>query len=84
VTQGQGSSARQLAVLGPGDFFGEMSLLGRVPRSATVRAITPLTVYVSNPREFFSLLEIAPSVADRITLAAANRLDANRAHAAAA
>ena len=69
---------QRVATLGPGDFAGEMSLLGNARRSATVTAATPLVVYVANPAEFTSLLEVAPSVAERVTGAAAAREQANR------
>ncbi len=36
----RGHEAR-VAILGPGDWFGEMSILDVLPRSATVRAIAP-------------------------------------------
>lgn len=51
--------ARLVAKLGPGDFFGEMALLGRQNlRTATVTAITPMRLLVVDPRQFSTLLQI--------------------------
>jgi CRP-like cAMP-binding protein len=36
---------RQINTMGPGDWFGEIGLLGRMPRTATVRAATSATVW---------------------------------------
>ena len=72
----------EVARLGVGDFVGEMSLLAHTGRSATVMAVTPLTFYVSNTAEFASLLDAAPSVAAKITAAAAHRGESNRAASA--
>lgn len=69
---------RPLAVLGPGAFVGELSLLTRTKRSATVTAMTPLTIYVCNPAEFSGMLAVAPSVARKIHDAADARAAANR------
>ena len=74
VTRG----GRDVAVVGPGTFIGEIALLERVPRSATVTAVTPLTVYVANAAEFATLLDLAPSVAEKVRATAASRLEANR------
>ncbi len=46
---------RQIAVLGPGDFFGEMALIDQRPRSATIRALTPLEVMVMGKNLFSSI-----------------------------
>ena len=75
---------RVVATLGAGDIVGEMSLLGRQRRSATVTAVTPLTVYVANAAEFTGLLDALPNVAQRIIRTAAARDEANRRAAVAA
>jgi CRP-like cAMP-binding protein/cytochrome P450 len=45
-----------LATLGPGDYFGEMGLLNRAPRNATVRASMPVEVLVTDRAGFDRLL----------------------------
>lgn len=63
-----------VAKLGPGDFFGELSLIDGGPRSATVTAVTPLTVTVLNAYEFDHLLRAAPSIAVKLLVTLAGRL----------
>ncbi len=70
-----------VAVLGPGDFLGEMALLNRTRRSATVTALTPATVYASTPGEFSTLMDI-PSIAQKVWAAAEERSRINQAAAA--
>jgi len=74
---------RAVATIGAGDFIGEMSLLDGDLRSATVTALTPITFYVCNSAEFAGILATSPSVAARITEAAAAR-EASNAEALAA
>lgn len=40
-----------------GDLAGEVGLLDDLPRTATVRAITPLRVFVMGPRQFRALFD---------------------------
>jgi len=46
-----------LSVLGPGEFFGEMSLLDREPRSANVVSMIKTEMMLLRRREFLNLLE---------------------------
>ena len=55
-----------IATLGAGGFFGEMSLIDGLPRSADVVATSPMELLVFDPREFASLLNDYPSVSKRI------------------
>lgn len=70
VTRGR----KQLAMLGSGDFFGELALLDKAPRTATVTATTPMEVLHLDGREFESLLEEAPSITRKMLQGLAQRL----------
>lgn len=63
-----------LATLGPGDVVGEVAVLDRGRRTATVTADTPIEVLVFDPRGFKSLLHEAPVVARRMLTETARRL----------
>lgn len=69
-TAGVFKGDEQVAEIGPGSFLGEIGLLYDVPRTATVKALTPMTIDVLNVREFRDLLDTAPSLRDRIHEAA--------------
>ena len=75
VTQDTGAGTRRLAVLGPGDYFGEIALLLDVPRVATVRALTPLEVRTLEREDFDSLLS---SLLPVITAEAGARVEHSR------
>ena len=55
-------SPRKRGKMGPGDFFGEMSLLDGEPRSATVVAETGLRMLVIDGKHFWELLKEVPEL----------------------
>ncbi|MEZ6062682.1 MAG: cyclic nucleotide-binding domain-containing protein [Planctomycetaceae bacterium] len=57
----------RLAELKAGDVFGEMSFFHPAPHSATVRAVTPLTVGCYGRSDFLKLAEQSPQAAFRVS-----------------
>src|SRR5687768_1650070 len=56
-------NGRKIATPGPGQYFGELALLDRAPRNATVVADTPMKLVLLGQREFSNVLDSVPSVA---------------------
>jgi CRP/FNR family cyclic AMP-dependent transcriptional regulator len=65
---------RKLATLGPGQYFGELSLLSREPRDASVSADTDMRLLILGQREFTGLLDSIPGLAGKILQTMAKRL----------
>lgn len=65
---------RSRSKLGPGDFFGEISLLDEGPRSATVTAETPITLLGLTAWVFKGLVRQYPSIALKMLDVMASRL----------
>lgn len=70
------ANGERIAELGPGEFFGEIALLGGGPRTATVVASTALRLIVMSAQEFRRMEQELPAVADRVRAAVRARLDA--------
>jgi CRP/FNR family transcriptional regulator, cyclic AMP receptor protein len=64
-----------LSMLGPGDFFGEMALLGDTVRNADVICSSPMTAMVMTDSAFRSLKRRMPEVADEIRAACRRRTE---------
>jgi len=67
-------NGRKINTLGPGDFFGEIALVSREPRTATVTATTPVRTLVITDRSFRRLLDESPQVKTKVMEAMAKRL----------
>ena len=72
---------RARSTLGPGKFFGELSLIDRGPRTATVTADTDVTTLSLLSWEFLPLVEKTPSIARKLLLEMCRRLrEADKSH----
>jgi CRP-like cAMP-binding protein len=65
---------RRVNRMGPGDFFGEIALVTRRPRTATVVATSPVRALVITDRSFRTLLERQPEIQSKVMSALAARL----------
>jgi hypothetical protein len=66
-----GGQSIRAAVLGPGDSFGEMSLLTGAERSADVVAVLPLVLFEIEPEVLAPLLVARPELAETLSRTAA-------------
>ncbi len=67
---------RKVKTLGPGDFLGEIALVTKTPRTATVTTTTPVRVLVVTEQNFRRLLERSPDVQIKVLEALAERVAA--------
>jgi CRP-like cAMP-binding protein len=67
-------AGQRIAELGPGECFGEMALLDRTPRSATVRTLEETTLVATARDDFNDLLDLYPALARAIAAVLAGRL----------
>jgi len=70
-------NGRKLADLGPGEWFGEIALITRGPRTATVTASSPVRVLVLTDRAFRQVVQRVPSIALKVLASVGERLGAD-------
>ncbi|MZP28911.1 DUF2225 domain-containing protein [Heliobacterium undosum] len=63
-----------VATLGPGDFFGEMSLLEELPRSASIRALEKVILLAINQGNFESIFSRQPKLVFKIMKGMSSRI----------
>jgi CRP-like cAMP-binding protein len=67
---------RKVSMRGKGEFFGEMALISRQPRNATVTATSAVSALVIRDVEFRALLQQKPQIALKVLETFAERLPA--------
>ena len=78
-------SGHEVAVIPPGGFFGEMSMLTGDARTATVKAIEDATVLEISAADFRALADANPALVDHVsTLVGTRRTDLEEARASVA
>ena len=75
ITKSGRNGEKTLAVLGPGEFFGEMSILNAKPRNATATVETRAKVLVIDARTFEQMVIGNAEIAVRLIKKLARRLD---------
>jgi CRP/FNR family transcriptional regulator, cyclic AMP receptor protein len=65
---------KKVAAIGPGDFFGEISLISKTPRNATITTTSPVRALVITDRAFRHLLDHSPQIQIGVLSALAERV----------
>lgn len=75
ITRHVRGGERTFAVLGAGEFFGEMAVLSGRPRTATATAVEALTLLELDEKRFDAMINSQAEIAARILKKLARRLD---------
>ncbi len=73
IMVGEGEE-KQLLVLGPGEFFGELALLQEENRLVSARSETAAEILFITRKDFQALMDLDPRTASKMVLAIANLL----------
>jgi CRP/FNR family transcriptional regulator, cyclic AMP receptor protein len=74
ITKKVRDEVKTLAVLGPGEFFGEMALIANKPRNATATVAEPARLLVIDPKTFEGMIRSNAEIAVRMIKKLAERL----------
>lgn len=79
ITKETRDGSKTLAILGPGEFFGEMAILNAKPRNATADVVEKARVLVIDARTFEQMVVSNAEIAVRLIKKLARRLDSANA-----
>lgn len=68
-------STKVLATMGPGDFFGELALILKQPRSASIVCVEPTQCFMLERSEFSTLMQQNPDIEKAIKAIARSRFE---------
>jgi CRP/FNR family cyclic AMP-dependent transcriptional regulator len=77
ITSGKGRvtrGGREVAELGPGDYFGELSLFDPMPRNATITAVGSMSLVALSRDAFLRALDEMPPIRDALLHGMAHRI----------
>jgi len=77
LLEGEASVTRgnsRINLMTKGDFFGEIALVTKMPRTATVTATSDVTVLVITERDFSALIKRSPEIGRGVAHALAQRI----------
>ncbi len=74
ITTGGDGRQAALSIMGPGEVFGEVAVLDRQPRSATITALESCELLIIQRNDFFRYLRKSPQVAIKLLEVLAGRL----------
>jgi CRP-like cAMP-binding protein len=77
--QSECDGVRPLALLGPGELFGEMALIDEQPRSATATAVAPTLAFIIPIFDFRALLQRNPELTVSLLAQVSRRIRAAEA-----
>jgi CRP-like cAMP-binding protein len=75
ITKSVGGEEKLLAVLGPGEFLGEMAILNSKPRTATATAVEPLRCLLVEKKTLEAMVAKSTEISLRLIKKLASRLD---------
>ncbi|MBN1670505.1 MAG: mechanosensitive ion channel [Kiritimatiellae bacterium] len=77
VAETDAAAAHEIATMGAGDFFGEMSLLTGEPRNATVQAVADVRVLRVSKQAFAAIISAHPGISEQLAELLAKRRSAH-------